>query len=145
MKLQQLHTQSPESQATAQHHEPSMALVPAGEFTMGSATGDADERPVHQVYVEAFFMDKYQVSVGQYARFLEATSQDAPPEWSLMNRPQHQTRPVVNVDWADAAALLHMGRQTPADRGGVGEGGAGDGWPHSIPGGMSLRRGSLAN
>ena len=93
-----------------------MALVPAGEFTMGSTTGDADERPVHQVYVEAFFMDKYQVSVGHYARFLDATSQDAPPDWSIMNRPQHQNRPVVNVDWADAAAYCAWaGKRLPTE------------------------------
>ena len=116
VKLQQLHTQSPESQATAEHHAPSMVLVPAGEFTMGSTTGDADERPVHQVYVAAFFMDKYQVSVGQYAKFLEATSQAAPPDWSVMNRPRHQTRPVVNVDWADAAAYCTWaGKRQPTE------------------------------
>jgi formylglycine-generating enzyme required for sulfatase activity len=116
VKLQQLHTQSPESQATAEHHAPSMVLVPAGEFTMGSATGDADERPVHQVYVAAFFMDKYQVSVGQYAKFLEATSQAAPPDWSVMNKPRHQTRPVVNVDWTDAAAFCAWaGKRQPTE------------------------------
>ncbi len=45
---------------------------------MGSSTGDPDEQPVHQVYVSAFFMDKHQVSVRQYARFLEATTPGQP-------------------------------------------------------------------
>jgi formylglycine-generating enzyme required for sulfatase activity len=104
-KLQQRHAaQSHEKAASIQHQNWSMALVPAGEFTMGSATGDADEQPVHKVYLDAFFIDIHQLSVAQYARFLENTRHDVPPEWSLMNRPQNQNRPIANVDWADAAA-----------------------------------------
>ena len=103
-KLQQRHTVRYEQAAAAQHQNWSMALVPEGEFTMGSATGDADELPVHKVYVDAFFMDIHQLSVAQYARFLEDTHHEVPPEWSLMNRPQHQNRPVANVDWTEAEA-----------------------------------------
>ena len=73
-----------------------MALVPAGEFTMGSTLA-ADEKPVHRVYLDAFYMDKYEVTVGQYAKYLEATGMEAPPEWDIMNQPRHQKRPVVNV------------------------------------------------
>ena len=99
-------------------HSPdhSMVAVPAGNFMMGSSMGDADEQPEHQVYVEAFFMDKYQVSVGQYARFLDATSQEAPPDWTIMNRSQHQKRPIVNVDWADAYAYCSWaGKRLPTE------------------------------
>ncbi len=44
-----------------------MALIPAGNFQMGnalSATGDgnADELPLHTVYVSAFYMDRYEVT-----------------------------------------------------------------------------------
>jgi formylglycine-generating enzyme required for sulfatase activity len=115
-KLQQRHTQSHEQLATAQDQNWSMSLVPAGEFTMGSTTGDADEQPVHKIYVDAFFMDKHQLSVAQYARFLEATHHDAPPEWSLMNRPQNQSRPVANVDWVDAAVYCKWaGKRMPTE------------------------------
>ena len=115
-KIQQRHEQNPENMALDQHQDRSMVVVPAGEFTMGSATGDADEQPVHQVYVNAFSMDKYQVSVKHYARFLEATHHDIPPDWSIMNRPQHQNRPVANVDWADAAAYCTwVGKRLPTE------------------------------
>ena len=115
-KIQQRHTQNYAKTVSAQHQNWSMALVPAGEFTMGSTTGNADEQPVHKVYVEAFFMDLHQLSVAQYARFLEDTHHDAPPDWPTMNRPQHQNRPVANVDWADADAYCKWaGKRLPTE------------------------------
>jgi formylglycine-generating enzyme required for sulfatase activity len=93
-----------------------MALVPAGDFTMGSATGDADELPVHKVYVAAFFMDKHQLSVKHYARFVEDTHHEVPPDWGVMNRPQHYDRPIANVDWADADAYCKWaGKRLPTE------------------------------
>ena len=115
-KIRQRHARSNGKTASAPLLDRSMVLVPAGEFTMGSAMGEADEQPEHQVYVEAFFMDKHQVSVGHYARFLDATSWDAPPDWSVMNKSQHQRRPVVNVDWADANAYCTwVGKRLPTE------------------------------
>ena len=114
--IQEGFPQGHEQPAAAKLEERSMALVPAGEFTMGSATGDADEQPEHRVYVAAFSMDRYQVSVGQYAKFLEATSQAAPTDWSIMNKSRHQNRPIVNVDWADAEAYCTwVGKRLPTE------------------------------
>ena len=31
-------------------------MIPAGEFQMGSNDGLSDEKPVHTVYVDAFYM-----------------------------------------------------------------------------------------
>ncbi len=41
-----------------------MVLIPAGEFEMGDAfnEGGDDERPIHTVYLDAFYMDKYEVT-----------------------------------------------------------------------------------
>ncbi len=115
-KIQQGRHRSREKTASIQSHDGSMALVPAGEFIMGSSMGEADEQPVHWVYVETFFMDKYQVSVSQYARFLDATFQEAPPDWSIMNRSQHQKRPIVNVNWTDAHAYCAWaGKRLPTE------------------------------
>ncbi len=115
-KIQQGHTQSPVKTASALPHIRSMAVVPAGTFIRGSSTGDADEQPVHQVYLDSFYIDMYQVSVRHYARFLEATTHDAPPDWGIMNRPQHQTRPVANVDWMDADAYCKwVGKRLPTE------------------------------
>jgi formylglycine-generating enzyme required for sulfatase activity len=79
-----------------------MTLVPAGEFTMGSNEGSDHEKPEHRVYLDAYYIDKYEVTVGQYAKFLDATSINPPPMWTTMDQPPHQKRPVVNVDWEDA-------------------------------------------
>jgi formylglycine-generating enzyme len=43
-----------------------MVLIPAGEFEMGSNEGENYEKPVHTVYVDAYYIDKYEVTVDQY-------------------------------------------------------------------------------
>ncbi len=115
-KIQYRDTQRHAKLSSAQPQDRSMAVVPAGAFIMGSTTGDADEQPVHRVNVDAFLMDKYQVSVGHYARFLEDTFHDAPPDWSIMNRPQNQSRPIANVQWVDADAYCRWaGKRLPTE------------------------------
>ena len=115
-KIEEGQPQSQEQPLSAPFADRSMTVVPAGEFVMGSVTGDADEQPVRRVYLDAFFIELYQVSVGQYAKFLEATSQAAPPDWSIMNKSRHQNRPVVNVDWADANAYcIWAGKRMPTE------------------------------
>ena len=92
-----------------------MVLVPAGKFTRGSTLGD-DEKPVRQIYLNAFYMDKYEVTVGQYARYLEATDMEEPPDWSTMNQLHHQRRPVVNVSWEDAVNYCKWaGKRLPTE------------------------------
>jgi len=108
--------QSQEKPGSAQPQEMSMAVVPAGEFMMGSSAGDSDEQPAHRVYVDAFSMDKYEVTVGQYAAFLQVTGGDPPSEWNTMNQSSYQKRPVANVDWADAAAYCRWaGKRLPTE------------------------------
>ncbi|HUN24645.1 MAG TPA: protein kinase, partial [Anaerolineales bacterium] len=43
-----------------------MVYVPAGEFEMGSNDGDADEQPVHTVYLDAFWIDQTEVTNAQF-------------------------------------------------------------------------------
>ena len=49
-----------------------MVLIPAGEFRMGSNSEATNEKPVHSVYVDAFYMDKYEVTNAEYSEFLNA-------------------------------------------------------------------------
>ncbi len=115
-KIKERHKGSNGNTASAPLPDRSMILVPAGEFTMGSLGGDPDEQPVHKVYVGAFFMDKHQVMVSQYARFLEATHQERPPDWNIMNKSQNQNRPIANVDWAESDAYCKWaGKRLPTE------------------------------
>jgi formylglycine-generating enzyme required for sulfatase activity len=116
VKIQQQHKVNFKTPSLPQHLERSMVLVPAGEFLMGSWTGDADERPVRRVYLDAYFFDKDQLTVGEYAKFLDATSHSVPADWNIMSRAMHKNRPVVNVDWADAAAYCKWaGKRQPTE------------------------------
>ena len=51
-----------------------MVLIPAGTFEMGSADDDADknERPVHTVHLDAFYMDEHEVTNAQFKAFVDA-------------------------------------------------------------------------
>lgn len=75
-----------------------MVLIPAGEFTMGSNEVE-DEQPIHQVHVDAFYMDKFEVTTERYAAFLKATQLAPPRHWNEVRRPQDGNRPVIGVTW----------------------------------------------
>jgi hypothetical protein len=46
-----------------------MVRVPAGEFTMGSDDGELNEKPRHRAHLDAYAIDKYEVTNARYARF----------------------------------------------------------------------------
>ncbi|MBM3838073.1 MAG: formylglycine-generating enzyme family protein [Verrucomicrobia bacterium] len=50
-----------------------MAWIPGGTFWMGSEDGLPDEKPVHQVSVDGFWMDKTEVTNEQFEEFVKAT------------------------------------------------------------------------
>ena len=52
-----------------------MVFIPGGEFLMGSLEGEGafDEHPQHNVYLDAYYIDKYEVTNAQFKEFVEAT------------------------------------------------------------------------
>ncbi len=82
---------------------PALISIPGGTFLMGSETGQDCERPVHRVSVTAFALAATQVTNAEYARFLDATAREAPPQWNDPNF-NHPQQPVVSVSWFDAMA-----------------------------------------
>jgi formylglycine-generating enzyme required for sulfatase activity len=107
---------SQETLAGVKPPEGAMVVVPAGEFMMGSAAGDSDEQPEHKVYLDSFSMDVYEVTVGQYAAFLQAKGIDPPSDWKTMNQSANQKRPIANVDSTDASAYCKWaGKRLPTE------------------------------
>ena len=62
---------------------PELALIPAGEFVMGSDDGDEDERPEHTVYLDDFSISVHPITNKQYARFVRDTGHRAPAIYEL--------------------------------------------------------------
>jgi len=83
--------------------EPFRIHIAAGSFSMGSGSGQTAEGPVHRVWLDSFAIAATQVTVEEYARFLDATGRVPPPYWGdpSFSRPQ---QPVVAVSWFDAVA-----------------------------------------
>ena len=81
--------------------------IPAGTFTMGSELGD--EKPVHKVYLDEYYIGKYEVTNAQYKKFCDATGRSYPPDPRFTGMPNYFTNypdyPVVKVTWYDAKAF----------------------------------------
>jgi formylglycine-generating enzyme required for sulfatase activity len=94
-----------------------MVLVPAGEFTMGSDKGDEDEFPVHRVQLNAFYIDKFEVTNGRFAKFVETILSE--PPWGFADKDTpvtHADRPVRWVNWMDAMSYcLWAGKRLPTE------------------------------
>jgi sulfatase modifying factor 1 len=50
-----------------------MILIPGGKFLMGSDKFYPEEKPVHEVTVDSFYIDKYEVTNGEYRKFVKET------------------------------------------------------------------------
>lgn len=80
-----------------------MVLIPAGSFMMGGKSDQAekDEFPRHSVQVSAFYMDKYEVTNGEFERFVEETGYV-----TVAERP---------IDWEEMKQGLPSGTPKPPD------------------------------
>ncbi len=106
-----------------------MMLIPAGEFQMGS-NDYKDEKPVHTVYLDDFYMDVYEVTNAQYKKFVDANPQwrrdrigrkyhdgDYLKDWNGNNYPNNKAdHPVVYVSWyATNAYAQWAGKRLPTE------------------------------
>jgi formylglycine-generating enzyme len=122
-----------------------MALVPAGNFWMGSpdSGGDNDEHPRHRVVLSAFYLDRHEVTNRLFQQFVQQTSHRTTAEqegkaWALTaagkgeevsgaqwRNPEggetvfasnRENHPVVSVSWNDAEAYCRWaGKRLPTE------------------------------
>ena len=103
-------------------------FVPAGPFSMGCAVDnsyglcDDDARPIHTVYLDAFYIDRTEVTNAQYRACEMAGACPHPLADGSATRPHYYTDPayndypVINVDWNRANAYCHwVGKRLPTE------------------------------
>jgi len=101
-----------------------MVRVPAGWFLMGSAK-KADrnayppELPQRRVYLEAFDIDKYEVTAVQFLLFVLAADRPPPLDWRYDGgnfQESMASHPVMHVSWHDADAYCQWaGKRLPTE------------------------------
>ena len=90
-----------------------MVYTPGGAFEMGSTDGDADERPVHTVTLEGFWIDRTEVTNVQYARCVAdgtcgpPSETDSATQGSYYGDSRSDDYPVIYVSWHDAETYCH--------------------------------------
>jgi formylglycine-generating enzyme required for sulfatase activity len=109
-----------------------MVLVPSGEFTMGTDAVDSknhalkvglakpwfvDEFPERRVDVASFYIDKFEVTNGQYYIFCQATDHKPPRFWGGPKYPEgDRDLPVTSVSYFDATAYAQwIGKRLPTE------------------------------
>lgn len=115
-----------------------MVFIKGGCFEMGDTfgDGDSDERPVHTVCVDDFYMGQHEVTVGEFRKFADETgykteaekgdgcfywdgkkwSKDKSISWRAPRFTQNDQYPVVCVSWNDANEYTNwMGKKSGKD------------------------------
>jgi formylglycine-generating enzyme required for sulfatase activity len=100
--------------------------IPAGKFPMGTQTdGDwigEDEFPLHEVYLDAFWMDQTEITIEEYQKCIssgECTpphSTESETKKSYFDNPEFADYPVIQVDWEQAGVYCRWaGRRLPTE------------------------------
>ena len=109
-----------------------MVLIPQGEFQLGSISGEAGtiEQPGHTVFLDAFYIDKYEVTNIEYKKFVDANPNwqkdnidskfhdgNYLVNWSENTYPSEKAdHPVIYVSWYAASAYATwVGKRLPTE------------------------------
>lgn len=112
--------------AKAQVAPEGMVYVPEGRFFMGSDLEFSNEHPKRNVHLEAYYIDKQEVSNAEYKKFIDATGHPAPhieASWAEpfnwidgMYPKGKDNHPVVLVTWEDAKTYAEWaGKRLPTE------------------------------
>lgn len=114
-----------------------MVFVPAGTFVMGSELGADDERPMREFYLDAFFIDRYEVTNSEYVEFLNDVedrlercgghlcidTKDEDPDSHIIYKAGryavetgYESHPVIKVSWYGAKAYCeYRAKRLPSE------------------------------
>lgn len=109
------------SAAIAEQKNSSMAHFPAGEFMMGGAVevGRKDEFPRHKVYLDAFYLDRYEVTGKDFENFLQVNPKEHPTITGWFGRkarPELANSPVIGLTWKRCQKFCRwQGKRLPTE------------------------------
>ena len=96
--------------------------VPAGEFIMGSEVGRPEESPVHEVYLDAYWIDQTEVTNGMYEQCVASgvcdllASDSSRTNIRYYGNEEFSDYPVVNVNWHQANTYCEwVGGRLPSE------------------------------
>jgi len=108
-----------------------MLGIPAGKFIMGTEPSKEkiypdsfgfdrepylNESPQREVFVDTFMIDMYEVTFGEYKKFLDATGRKSPEVWGNINFEKRGRLPVFGINWEDADAYAKWrGKRLPTE------------------------------
>ena len=117
-------TAQPPQEAAAPITEPSrmivgkdgaqMVYVLEGVFFMGDDKGESIERPRMRVFLEAFYIDRFEISNERFAKFTEETGHR--PEGGFKFQPGQEQHPAQWLTWKDAESYCKWaGKRMPTE------------------------------
>ncbi len=99
-----------------------MVYVPAGDFNMGSLAGFPDEQPVHTVYLDAYWIDRTEVTNAMYARCVAAGAclypmiKHSNTHFGYYYSLEYANYPVIGLKWSSAETYCAWaGRRLPTE------------------------------
>lgn len=95
-----------------------MITIPAGKFLRGTDYRLPDEGPLHEVVLDEYRIDKYEVTNLQYKKFIDDTQRRSPGHFRNRTFPQGKAdHPVTYVSWYDAKTYCEWaGKRLPDDK-----------------------------
>jgi len=87
-----------------------MMYIPEGEFWSGDNQGEDDEKPAQSIYLDGYYLDKFELTYEQYQRYCKENKIEIDTQTNLANHP------VVNISWTEANNYAKwVGKRLPSE------------------------------